>query len=414
MSAEVVIAAQEELRLDVSESVDHDFYAFVRRLREQFVPSEDFTAAAIRRAHRRLHSLLKARIGLVEAYVQGPFAVGREVEIAVAPLRCCMLSFLFFLPWLITMCLNLALLYVASNAAIAGLPDPVASPEEKAPLEREPALNDECFTLIVTNLLVNLFATVYLACAQTRCIEDCFASCLYSRIHVAVVQFCDRLVTRTWEEAVVCELVELLEGPRMGFERHTEERLNNALFPGEDDEHYPHPVAATAAAAFDPPSFQQQQQQQRLLTGDSCGGLPTAYQAAQQAPRVPSRSKSRSQCLALAPSTLWHDAEMGVERFSELEGDYLELEALDDLLPFNNQKFVSSKAASNDGSHSLAVQTPATATAAPPAAGGEGSDAREADETLGEVSLLEGGDAKPANLPQTEERMHHDSSKSSP
>ncbi|KAL8436514.1 hypothetical protein ACSSS7_001677 [Eimeria intestinalis] len=393
---EVVIAAQEELRLDISESVDHDFYVFVRRLREHFVASEDFTVAAIKRAHRRLHSLLKARIGLVEISVQGPFAVGRDVETAIAPIRCCMLFFLFFIPWVFIISLSLAQLYLVSNRPIAGPPDPLAPPEEDAalPFDRDAALNDEGFTLIVANLLINLLAIAYLACVQTRCIEDCFASCLYSRVHAAVIEFCNRLVTRTWEEAVVYELVELLEGPRMGFERQSEEGLDNPIGSGGDDEHYLHPL--TASAAFDPPSSydhhhdqQQQQQQQRLLTGDSCGGLPTAYQAALQAPSIPPRSKSRSQCLALAPSSLWwHDVEGGTRGFSALdEGEgCLELEALHDLRPFDDEKVKSCEEVPEEGggTHTIDMQTPSIATAAAPATTAPARTATATARTAGE------------------------------
>ncbi|KAL8442412.1 hypothetical protein Emed_007288 [Eimeria media] len=409
MTAEVVTAAQEELRLDISESVDHDFHSFVRRLREQFITGEDFTVAAIKGAHRRLHALLKARTSLVGVYVQGPLAVGREVETAVAPLRCCILFFLFFLPWIFTMCLNLAQLYLLSAAFTTKPQEPLESlspTEEGVPLGRETPGNDEALTLIVANVIVNLLATAFLACAQTRCVEDCFASCFFSRIHAAVVNFCNRLITRTWDEAVICELVELLEGPRMGMERHSEDNL---LSGGDADDHYPHPLTAAAAAAagsFDQQQ-QQQQQQQRLLTGDSCGGLPTAYQAALQAPSVPPRSKSRSQCLALAPSSLWHDVEIGLKRFGGVGEEYIELEALDDFLPLDHQKLTSADAKIQEEDESIAMPTPTTAatqpatTAAAATAAGAAAAAEAAAAAAGERET------------EREERIRCDSSESS-
>ncbi|KAL8448778.1 hypothetical protein Emag_003835 [Eimeria magna] len=364
MTAEVVAAAQEELRLDISESMDHDFHAFVQRLREHFITSEDFTMAAIKGAHRRLHCLLKSRIGLVGVYVQGPSAVGREVETAVAPLRCCMLFFLFFLPWIFTMLVNFTQLYLFLNVSTAAPADPLAPPEE-----------------------------VELGLSPEREAAESLEK--------------EAAITRTWEEAVVFELIELLEGPRMTFERYSEEGLNNRLFSRGEDDQYPHPLEA-APSSFDQQQ-QQQQQQQRLLTGDSCGGLPTAYQAALQAPCLPPRSKSRSQCLALAPSSLWHDVEIGLRRLSGLEEEYIELETLHDLLPLDNQQPTFFESEAQEKIDSPAMPTSTTATAQPAAAAAAG----ETEEALSEVSPLKAEGAEPSNNQETEERMHDNSSESS-
>lgn len=200
MTAEVVGAAQDELRLDVCEAIDHDFYAFVRRLRANFVTCEDFTLAAIRKAHRRLHSLLKARISLVDTDIHGPFVVRREIDTRVGGAQCCMLFFLFFVPWAVTIWFNLAqLLTVYDSPGVVGPPAPTDSPqgspqEIATPLNLETVLSDEGFSIIAASVLINLTATVYLSLMQSRCVEQCFASCLYPRIHSAVADFCNRLV----------------------------------------------------------------------------------------------------------------------------------------------------------------------------------------------------------------------------
>lgn len=178
------------------ESIDHDFYAFVRRLQANFTLSEDFNLAAIHKAHRRLHSLLKARISLNDFDFNGPFAIQREVQGRISAPKCCTMFLLFIFPWVLMMGFNLTQIMVVNYYTGIEIPPTPAEPSKELMQQKEleTVLNDSWFFNIATSLLINSTAAIYLAAVQSRCVEKCFLGCLYSRIHGAVIDFCNRLV----------------------------------------------------------------------------------------------------------------------------------------------------------------------------------------------------------------------------
>ncbi|XP_026193050.1 uncharacterized protein LOC34617340 [Cyclospora cayetanensis] len=340
MSTAVVLAAEEDLRLDVCESIDCDFYRFVDRLRAAFVPSVDFSIAVIKRAHRRLHSLLKARRALVDPAAQGPFAIIRDVNASLACPRFFLLLFLYFVPWLFTLCCNLAQLLAIygasgriaedSNSAVTEAPGAGGDTVDNVaigppPLDMETVLNDEGFWFIAGSLLINLSAVLYLSVLTSRCAESCFTKCMYSRVHEAVVQFCSRMVSRTWEESVVEDLVEFLEAPRKDFEK-----VPSAQSKTEQQRSASRQLCTRSLGCH-------------VLTpawSSTCSASPSSVHscnpaaawlrslllvAATQAPSVPPRSRLRSQCLALEPFTLSPETESCPGGFG---GPYYELEDL--------------------------------------------------------------------------------------
>ncbi|OEH78429.1 transmembrane protein [Cyclospora cayetanensis] len=273
MSTAVVLAAEEDLRLDVCESIDCDFYRFVDRLRAAFVPSVDFSIAVIKRAHRRLHSLLKARRALVDPAAQGPFAIIRDVNASLACPRFFLLLFLYFVPWLFTLCCNLAQLL-----AIYGASGRIAEDSNSAVTEAPGAGGDTVDNVAIGPPPLDM-----------------------------------ETVSRTWEESVVEDLVEFLEAPRKDFEK--------ANLTTSSDLHDFHTATSIAVAGCP----DERDLHQRLLTSDSCGPYPTPHQMALQAPSVPPRSRLRSQCLALEPFTLSPETESCPGGFG---GPYYELEDL--------------------------------------------------------------------------------------
>ncbi|EPR60537.1 putative transmembrane protein [Toxoplasma gondii GAB2-2007-GAL-DOM2] len=212
MTKHLVWVAQQELRTDIRDSVDHDFYSFINRLPQYFCISEDLTKSTIKRIHRRLHTDLDVRTSVVDFELKGPLAIRYEVQKRMSNRLCCLSLWCFFLPWLLTMMANTALvLRVYTMTYKQDHEIRVNSPEVITEGEYGAALRDEGLQHIGYALLVNLIAWIYLLIVQLRCLTFYVIKHLYPRINVAITSYCDRLLARTWEGAVLSGLAEYID-----------------------------------------------------------------------------------------------------------------------------------------------------------------------------------------------------------
>ncbi|CBZ51885.1 conserved hypothetical protein [Neospora caninum Liverpool] len=265
MTKHLVRVAQEELRTDLRDSVDHDFYCFINRLPQYFCVSEDLNKTTIRKIHRRLHTDLDIRTSLVDFELKGPLAIRHEVQKRISNRLCCWSLWCFFLPWLLTMMVNTALvLRVYTMTYKQDHEIQVNSPDVITEGEYEAALRDEGLQLIGYALLANLIAWIYLLIVQLRCLTFYVIRLLYPRINVAITSYCNRLLARTWEGAVVAGIAEYIDDVKanVGF---LEEEIRLSVSPKGSHhaptcgDHAPRPYrghssdfgSANAVAGFD-------------------------------------------------------------------------------------------------------------------------------------------------------------------
>ncbi|PFH36339.1 hypothetical protein BESB_045310 [Besnoitia besnoiti] len=212
MTKHLIRVAQEELRTDVRDSVDHDFYSFINRLPHYFCVSEDLTKASIRKIHRRLHTDLDIRTSVVDFELKGPLAIRHEVQKRVANRMCCWSLWFFFLPWLLTMMANASLaLRVYTMAYKKDHEIEVRSPDVIREGGYESALRDEGMQHIGYALLVNLLVWIYLVVVQLKCFTFYVIRLLYPRIKVAITTYCDRLLAKTWHGTVLDGIAEYID-----------------------------------------------------------------------------------------------------------------------------------------------------------------------------------------------------------
>lgn len=201
MTAHLVRLAQDELRTNIRDSVDQDFYAFVNRLPQYFCISEDFTKAAIRKVHRRLHTDLDMRTSLVDFDLKGPLSIRHEIHKRVANRMCCWSLWVFFFPWLITMMANAALVFRVYSITYAEQRTvEVRTPDLITEGQYWTALRDEGLQFIGYALLVNIASWAYLVAIQLKCATFYVMRLLYPRIHLAITAYCERLVSQLHAE----------------------------------------------------------------------------------------------------------------------------------------------------------------------------------------------------------------------
>ena len=195
-------------------SIQQDFYSFLQRLQQHFVLSEDFNEAAAKRGSRQLQALLHARISLVCLYNKGsPLSARRSIQERVGLLHFLLQLFFFFIPWFVFTCCNCMQLLVfcsqgpwllpqetaaAAAAAAATTAAAAAGTEMNAPqalqLQQQALASEAASGHIICCFILNASAALYLIILQSNCLQRCFTNCLYSRVHAAIVDLCNRLV----------------------------------------------------------------------------------------------------------------------------------------------------------------------------------------------------------------------------
>eukprot|EP00922_Rhytidocystis_sp_ex-Travisia-forbesii_P020689 GHVS01030402.1.p1 GENE.GHVS01030402.1~~GHVS01030402.1.p1 ORF type:complete len:599 (+),score=103.82 GHVS01030402.1:110-1906(+) len=214
LSNEVVEGVKEEYQSEFIESINTDFYEYIKRINKYVVVGEEFTKNEMKKIHRKLNLSLTEFCQLLSYQHRDSHGIRSAVEYKVANRRTWLSIIFFMIPCALNVVANCTLIYYVfdlrfrQNHAIESYDYGTLSVNPQA------ALHSEGFRLIASALCLNCVCWLYLCIVMSGSVVYCMLKCLYSRIHTAAVAFTNRVMHRIWQDVVVEGITPFIEETR--------------------------------------------------------------------------------------------------------------------------------------------------------------------------------------------------------